>query len=85
VSSRTARARETLSQINKQTNKNTTPPPKKRKKMVDIIMIQGFVILEIIFKKYLFIIIHKYTVAVFRHQRRASDLITGDCEPTCGC
>jgi hypothetical protein len=34
---------------------------------------------------YLFIIC-KYTVAVFRqHQKRASDLITGGCEPPCGC
>jgi hypothetical protein len=29
------------------------------------------------------IIIHKYTVAV--HQKRASDLILGGCEPPCGC
>ena len=35
-------------------------------------------------KSYFFIIIHKYTVAVFRHPRkRASDLISG--EPPCGC
>jgi hypothetical protein len=33
---------------------------------------------------YLLIII-KYTVAVFRHQKRASDLITDGCEPPCGC
>ena len=26
-----------------------------------------------------------YTVAVFRHTRRASDLITDGCEPPCGC
>jgi len=25
------------------------------------------------------------TVAVFRHQKRASDLITDGCEPPCGC
>jgi hypothetical protein len=32
------------------------------------------------------LIIHKYTVAVFRqHQKRASDLITDGCEPPCGC
>jgi hypothetical protein len=31
-------------------------------------------------------IICKYTVAVFRqHQKRASDLIMGGCEPPCGC
>ena len=30
-------------------------------------------------------IICKYTVAVFRHQRRASHLIMDDCEPPCGC
>jgi hypothetical protein len=30
-------------------------------------------------------IISKYTVAVFRHPRRASDLITDGCEPLCGC
>ena len=35
-------------------------------------------------KIYLFIIC-KYTVAVFRHQKRASDLITDGCEPPCGC
>jgi hypothetical protein len=28
---------------------------------------------------------NKYTVAVFRHQKRASDFITGGCEPPCGC
>ena len=32
---------------------------------------------------FLKIIICKYTVAVFRHTRR--DLITGGCEPPCGC
>ena len=31
------------------------------------------------------LIICKYTVAVFRHQKRASDLITDGCEPPCGC
>ena len=36
------------------------------------------------FKIYLFIIC-KYTVAVFRHQKRASDLVTDGCEPPCGC
>jgi hypothetical protein len=35
-------------------------------------------------KIYLFIIC-KYTVAVFRHQKRESDLITDGCEPPCGC
>jgi hypothetical protein len=35
-------------------------------------------------KDYLFIIC-TYTVAVFKHpQKRASDLITDDCEPPCG-
>jgi hypothetical protein len=42
-----------------------------------------------LFKRYLFIylliIIYKYTVAVFTHQKRASDLITDGCEPPCGC
>jgi hypothetical protein len=33
---------------------------------------------------YLFII-HKYTAAVFKHQNRASGLITDDCEPLSGC
>jgi hypothetical protein len=37
------------------------------------------------FFKDLFIIIDKYTVSVFRHQKRASDLITGSCEPPRGC
>ena len=27
----------------------------------------------------------EYTVAVFRHTRRASDPITNGCEPPCGC
>jgi hypothetical protein len=35
-------------------------------------------------KIYLFIIC-KYTVAVFKHQKRASDLITDGCEPLYGC
>jgi hypothetical protein len=35
-------------------------------------------------KIYLFIIC-KYTVAVFRHQKRESDLVTDGCEPPCGC
>jgi hypothetical protein len=36
--------------------------------------------------KDLFIIISKYTVAVFRqHQKKVSDLITDGCEPPCGC
>jgi len=35
-------------------------------------------------KDYLFITC-KYTVAVFRHQKRASDPITDGCEPPCGC
>jgi hypothetical protein len=31
-------------------------------------------------------VLYKYPVAVFRHNRkRASDLITDDCEPPCGC
>jgi hypothetical protein len=40
-----------------------------------------------LFFKDLFIIIHKYTVAVFSqtHQKRASDLITDGCKPPCGC
>jgi len=38
---------------------------------------------EILFKDLL--IIYKYTVAVFRHQKRASDPITDGCEPPCGC
>ena len=33
----------------------------------------------------IYLIIVKYTVAVFRHQKRSSDLITDDCEPPCGC
>ena len=38
------------------------------------------------FLKDLFIIISKYTVVVFQiHQKRASDLITDGCEPSCGC
>jgi hypothetical protein len=40
------------------------------------------------FFKDLFIVICKYTVAVFRQtreQRRVSDLITDGCEPPCGC
>jgi hypothetical protein len=41
--------------------------------------------LFIYFFRCLFTVIHKYTVAVFRHQKRASDLITGGCEPPCGC
>jgi hypothetical protein len=36
------------------------------------------------FFKDLFIIC-EYTVAIFRHQKRASDLITDGCEPLCGC
>jgi hypothetical protein len=33
-----------------------------------------------------FIIISKFTVAVFRqHQKRMSELIMGGCEPPCGC
>jgi hypothetical protein len=40
----------------------------------------------LLWSKDLFIIINKYTVAVFRqHQKRASDLVTGGCEPRCGC
>ena len=35
--------------------------------------------------KDLFIIINRYTVSVFRHQKRVSALITGGCEPPCGC
>jgi hypothetical protein len=38
-----------------------------------------------IFKKKLFIIIFKYTVSVFRYQKRVSDLIMDGCEPLCGC
>jgi hypothetical protein len=38
-----------------------------------------------IFKIY-FIIICKYTVAVFRHTRRGSQIfVTDGCEPPCGC
>jgi hypothetical protein len=44
-----------------------------------------FVRTTVFFKKHLFIIICKYTVAVFRHTRRASDLIADGCEPPCGC
>jgi hypothetical protein len=35
-------------------------------------------------KIYLFIIC-KYTIAVFRHTRRDSVIITDGCEPPCGC
>jgi hypothetical protein len=38
----------------------------------------------IFFKIYLFYV-YEYTVAVFRHARRAPDLITDGCEPPCGC
>jgi hypothetical protein len=37
------------------------------------------------FLKIYLLIICKYTVAVFRHQKRESDLITDGCEPPCGC
>jgi hypothetical protein len=37
-----------------------------------------------VFKKDLFILC-EYTVTIFRHQKRASDLITDGCEPPCGC
>jgi hypothetical protein len=37
------------------------------------------------FFKDLFIFICKYTVAVFRHQKRESDLVKDGCEPPCGC
>jgi hypothetical protein len=33
----------------------------------------------------LFIIIHKFTVADFRHTKRVCHLIMGGCEPPCGC
>jgi hypothetical protein len=36
------------------------------------------------FKIYLFHL-YEYFVAVFRHQKRASDPITDGCEPPCGC
>jgi hypothetical protein len=49
-----------------------------------ILQRRGNILLFFFFKD-LFIIIHKYTVAVFRHQKRVSDLITGGCEPPCGC
>jgi hypothetical protein len=32
-----------------------------------------------------FIVVCKYTVAVFRHQKRSSDLIKDGYEPPCGC
>jgi hypothetical protein len=35
---------------------------------------------------FIFIFIHKYHCSCFQtHQKKASDLITGDCEPPCGC
>jgi hypothetical protein len=37
------------------------------------------------FLKDLFIIIHKYTVYLQTCKKRASDLITGGCEPPCDC
>jgi hypothetical protein len=39
------------------------------------------------FFKDLFIIIYKYTVAIFlqTHQKRESGLVTDVCEPPCGC
>ena len=47
------------------------------------IWIQDFCSLQ---PKDLFIIISKYTVAIFRqHQKRAPDPITDGCEPPCGC
>jgi hypothetical protein len=36
------------------------------------------------FKRFI-IIICKYTVAVFRHQKKVSDLIMDGCELPCGC
>ena len=36
-------------------------------------------------KKVCLFIICKYTVVVFRHQKRTFDLITDGCEPLCGC
>jgi hypothetical protein len=39
-----------------------------------------------LFLKALFIhLVYEYTVAVFRHQKRASDPISDGCEPPCGC
>jgi hypothetical protein len=38
-----------------------------------------------IFLIFILFIICKYTVAVFRHQRRESGLVTDGCEPPCGC
>jgi hypothetical protein len=37
------------------------------------------------FKKDFIYFMYEYTVAVFRHQKKASDPITDGCEPPCGC
>jgi hypothetical protein len=36
-------------------------------------------------KKIYLVYVYKYTVDVFRHQKKVSDLITDGCEPPCGC
>jgi hypothetical protein len=36
-------------------------------------------------KRFILFIICKYTVAVFRRQKRDSGLVTDGCEPPCGC
>jgi hypothetical protein len=44
-----------------------------------------FIFFSGFFLKDFFIIICKYTVTVFRRQKRASDLITDGCEPPYAC
>jgi hypothetical protein len=36
-------------------------------------------------KRFILFIICEYTIAVFKHQKRESGLVTDGCEPPCGC
>jgi hypothetical protein len=42
-------------------------------------------LLALLFRWKALFIICEYTVAVFRTRQKVSDLVTGGCEPPCGC
>jgi hypothetical protein len=46
---------------------------------------QMSLLLFFFFFRFILFIVCKYTVAVFRYQKRASGLVTDGCEPPCGC
>jgi hypothetical protein len=52
---------------------------------LELPLVSEAICISLLFLRFILFIICKYTVALFRHQKRESGLVTDGCEPPCGC